>query len=102
MVNDVLSSHIHGGVHSLDLWCGLSWMWEDGALFHYTPALFVSEIMFSKKWVNFQKIFSINLYHFPIFGSNLKWVEKQSPDFSYLAYYEIKLFSQKNLIKKNL
>ena len=75
-------------------------MWEDGALFHYTPALFVSEIMFSKKWVNFQKVFSINLYRFPMFGSNLKWVKKQSPNFSYLVYYKIKLFSQKNLIKK--
>ena len=88
MVNDVLSSHIHGGVHLLDLWCGLSWMWEDGALFYYTPALFVSAI--SKKWVNFQKKISINLYHFPIpiFGSNLKWVKKKSPGFAFLAYYE--------------
>ena len=86
MVNDVLSSHIHGRVHSLDLWCGLSWMWEDEALFHYTPALFVSAI--SKKWVNFQKAFSIKLYNFPMFGSNFKWVKKQSPSFPFLAYYE--------------
>ena len=59
-------------------------------------ALFVSVIIFSKKWVIFQKIFSIKLSHSLMFGSNFKWVEKQSFNFSYLAYYEIELFSKKN------
>ena len=30
-----------------------------------------------------------------MFGSNLKWVEKQSFNFPYLAYYEIELFFKK-------
>ena len=60
-----------------------------------TYALFVLVIMFSRKWVIFQIAFSIKLSHFPKFGSNLKWVKKQSPNFSYLACYEIELFSKK-------
>ena len=33
----------------------------------------------------YEKPFSIELFYFPMFGSNLKWVEKQSPNFLYLA-----------------
>ena len=33
--------------------------------------LFVSVIIFFRKWVIFQKLFSIKLYYFPMFGSNL-------------------------------
>ena len=33
-----------------------------------------------------------------MFDNNLKWVEKQYPNFSYLVFYEIELFSKK---KKN-
>ena len=36
-----------------------------------------------------------------MFGSNLKWVEKQSPNLSYLVYCEIELFSKKNLLENN-
>ena len=52
--------------------------------------------MFSKKWVIFQKTFSIKLSYFPMFCSNFKWVEKQLPNFLYLACYEIELFSKNN------
>ena len=55
-------------------------------------AMFVSRMIFSRKWVIFQKIFSIKLSHFPIFDNNLKWVEKQSHNFPYLTCCEIKLF----------
>ena len=37
--NDVFSSHIHGGVRSLNSWWDLPWMWEERAPFHYTPRL---------------------------------------------------------------
>ena len=33
--------------------------------------LFVLAIIFFRKWVIFQKLFSIKLYYFPMFGSNL-------------------------------
>ena len=35
-------------------------------------------------------------YYFPMFGNNFKLVEKQSPNFPYLACYKIKLFSKNN------
>ena len=57
-------------------------------------ALFVSTMMFSRKWVIFQETFSIKLFHFSMFGSNLKWVEKQFPNFPYLACCEIKFFKK--------
>ena len=60
---------------------------------HY--ALFVSTMMFSRKWVIFQEAFFIKLSHFPMFGGNFKWVKKQPPNFLYLAYCEIELFSKK-------
>ena len=47
--------------------------------------LFVLTIIFSKKYVIFQKVFSTKLYHFFMFDSNFKWVEKQSLNFYYLA-----------------
>ena len=56
--------------------------------------LFVSTMMFSKKWVIFWEVFSIKLSHFLMFDSNFKWVEKQFPNFSYLVWCEIKLFSK--------
>ena len=62
-------------------------------------ALFVSAMMFSRKWVIFQKLFFIKLSHFPMFGSNFKWLEKQSHNFPYLACCEIELFSKKNYWK---
>ena len=58
--------------------------------------LFDLEMIFSKKWVIFQKLFFI--IKFPIFGSNFKWIKKQFPNVHYLACCEIELFSQK---KKN-
>ena len=64
-------------------------------------ALFVLTIMFSRKWVIFQKVFSIKLYHFPMFGSDFKWVEKQSPNFPYLPYCERVVF-QKKIVENNL
>ena len=39
MENGAPSSHIHGGVRSLNSWWGPPWMWEEGAPFHYTPGL---------------------------------------------------------------
>ena len=43
---------------------------------YYT--LFVSVIIFSRKWIILQKIFFIKLSNFPMFSSNFKLVEKQS------------------------
>ena len=63
--------------------------------------MFVSAIMFSRKWIIFQEAFSIKLSHFLMFGSNFKWVEKQSPNFFYLVFYEMKLFLKKILIVNN-
>ena len=57
--------------------------------------LFVSTMIFSKKWVIFQETFFIKLSHFSMFGNNFKWAEKQFPNFSYLACCEIELFSKK-------
>ena len=37
-----------------------------------------------------------------MFGSNLKWVEKQSCNFFYLACGEMEFFTKKNLVKNNL
>ena len=64
-------------------------------------ALFILTIMFSKKWAIFQKVLSIKYSHFPMFGSDLKWVEKQSSNFPYFAYCERVVF-QKKLIENNL
>ena len=61
----------------------------------YIITLFISTIMFFRKWVIFQKVFSIKQSHFPMFGNNLKWVQKQSPNIFYLAYCEIESFSKK-------
>ena len=61
-------------------------------------ALFVLTIMFSRKWVIFQKVFSIKLSHFPMFGSDFKWVKKQSPNFPFLPYCE-KVVFQKKLVE---
>ena len=61
----------------------------------YIYALFVLAIISSKKWVIFQKVFSIKLFHFLIFDNNLKWVKKKIHIFSYLACCEIELFSKK-------
>ena len=60
-----------------------------------TNALFVSAMMFSRKRVILQKLFFIKLSHFPMFGSNFKWVEKQLLNFPYLAGCEIELLSKK-------
>ena len=57
--------------------------------------MFVSAMIFSKKWVIFQKTFSIKLSYFSLFGSNLKWVEKQSYNFLCLVCCEIELFFKK-------
>ena len=51
--------------------------------------------------------FSKNIFYktilFFIFGSNLKWVDKQSPNFSYLVYVRWdKVIFQNKLIEKNL
>ena len=35
-----------------------------------------------------------------MFGSDLKWVEKQSPNFSYLDYYEIVILKKKKNSEK--
>ena len=51
----------------------------------------------SRKWIIFQEAFSIKLSHFPIFDSNFKLIEKQSPNFFYLVFCEIQLFSKKNI-----
>ena len=59
-----------------------------------TYTLFVSAIMFSRKWVIFQKVFSIKLSLFPIFGFNFKWVEIFFPNLPYLACCEIKFFKK--------
>ena len=40
-------------------------------------------------------MFFIKLSYFPMFSSNLKWVEKQFFNFPYLVYYEIELFFNK-------
>ena len=61
----------------------------------YIITMFVSVRMFSWKWVIFQKVFFIKQSHFLMFGNNLKWVEKQSPNLFYLACCEIELFSKK-------
>ena len=45
-------------------------------------------------------MFSIKLSHFPMFGSNLKCVEKQPFNFPYLVYYEIELFFEKKISGK--
>ena len=36
-----------------------------------------------------------------MFGSIFKWVEKQSPNFPYLACCEVELFSKKKNIAEN-
>ena len=59
-------------------------------------------MMFSRKWIIFQETFSIKLFHFLIFGSNFKWIEKQLPNLPYLTCCEIEFFSKKkknNLLK---
>ena len=56
----------------------------------------------SRKWAIFQKMFSIKLSHFSIFGSNLKCVEKQPFNFPCLVYCEIELFSEKKFVENNL
>ena len=57
--------------------------------------MFVSTMMFSRKWIVFQEAFSIKLSHFSMFSSNFKWVKKKKPlNFLYLAYYKIELFSK--------
>ena len=78
------------------------WDWEFLNIIILFYALFVSAMIFSRKWVIFQKSFSIKLFHFPIFDSNFKWVEKQFSNFSYLACCEIELFSKKNLMENNV
>ena len=73
----------------LVLWQGLTqYIWIHGIILvsqitirHFwhiicTNALFVLAMIFSRKWVIFQRVFSIKLYHFLIFGYNFKWVEK--------------------------
>ena len=37
-----------------------------------------------------------------MFGSNFKWVKKQSPNFSYLVCCEIELFLKKKLMENNI
>ena len=37
-----------------------------------------------------------------MFDNNLKWVEKQSPNFPYLVYNEMELFFKKKLVENNL
>jgi len=54
------------------------------------------------KWVIFQESFSIKLSHFPMFGSNFKWVKKQSPNFPYLACCERVVFQKKISGKQSL
>ena len=58
-------------------------------------------IIFSRELFIFQKVFSIKLSHFPMFGSDFIWVEKQSPNFPYLPYCERVVF-QKKIVENNL
>ena len=37
-----------------------------------------------------------------MFDSNLKWIKKQSHNFSYLTCCEIELFSKNKLVENNL
>ena len=55
---------------------------------------FVALYLFQQWYFLENESFSIKLFHFLMFGSNFKWVEKQSLNFSYLACCEIKLFSK--------
>ena len=66
----------------------------------YIYALFLLGTMFSRKLVIFQKIFSIKLSYFSIFGNNLKWAEKQFSNFLYLAFCKIDFFFQKKKSEK--
>ena len=72
-------------------------------IFFFFNSLFVLVLIFSKKMSHFSTIiFFIKLYYFPLFGNNHKWVGKQSSNFPYLDWCEIKLFSKKKLAENHL